>query len=39
MSMGVSQHKEGMDVAAFIRTADEALYEAKSSGKNTIHVA
>jgi diguanylate cyclase (GGDEF)-like protein/PAS domain S-box-containing protein len=39
MSMGVAQHKEGMDVAAFIRTADEALYEAKSSGKNTIHVA
>ena len=39
MSMGIAQFREGMDVDSFIRTADEALYKAKSSGKNTVHVA
>ena len=39
MSIGLAQLKPGMLPAELITASDEALYEAKASGKNVIHVA
>ena len=39
MSIGLAQLKPGMRPAELITASDEALYEAKASGKNVIHVA
>ena len=39
MSFGVAEFAKGMDADALIKAADEALYAAKSSGKDAIHVA
>lgn len=35
VSQGVCQWQEGIDAAAFIRSADALLYEAKKAGRNT----
>lgn len=39
MSIGVAEYAGGVDTETFIRQADDALYKAKGSGKNTISVA
>lgn len=39
MSIGIAAYRDGMNVEAFVEAADQALYKAKSSGKNTVHVA
>jgi len=39
MSIGVAEYADGMATETFIRMADEALYRAKGSGKNTVNVA
>ncbi len=39
MSIGVAEFDASMNVAAFIRAADDALYDAKGQGKNTVCVA
>ncbi|MEM9069039.1 MAG: GGDEF domain-containing protein [Myxococcota bacterium] len=36
VSFGVAQIYEGMDVLAFIKAADEKLYESKREGRNTV---
>lgn len=38
MSIGIAQFEETMQSEMFVRAADEALYEAKGAGKNTICV-
>ena len=39
MSIGIAQFKESMQSETFVRAADEALYQAKAAGKNTICMA
>lgn len=39
MSIGVAAWKAGMDGQALVKAADEALYAAKSAGKNTVRVS
>jgi diguanylate cyclase (GGDEF)-like protein len=39
LSIGIAEYSEGMDSALLTRRADEALYRAKSLGKNTVCVA
>ncbi len=39
MSIGVAVYRDGVASDTFIRWADEALYEAKGQGKNTVRVA
>ena len=36
ISIGISELKQGMDVAAFFKDADEHLYRAKNSGRNRV---
>ena len=38
LSIGVAEYRFGMSVEEFLGAADQALYEAKSQGKNTIAV-
>ena len=38
-SFGVAQHTDGMDVDALLNAADEALYEAKRTGRNQVREA
>jgi len=38
MSIGVAQWREPMDAEAFVKAADEALYAAKSAGKNVVRL-
>ncbi|MBI3119639.1 MAG: GGDEF domain-containing protein, partial [Candidatus Hydrogenedentes bacterium] len=39
MSIGVAEWKEGMDAEALVKSADGALYAAKSAGKNTVRIS
>lgn len=39
LSFGIAEHKNGMDSETFVKAADEALYRAKSAGKNSIHIS
>ena len=39
MSIGIASYQDGMSVDAFVEAADQALYKAKSNGKNTVHIA
>jgi diguanylate cyclase (GGDEF)-like protein/PAS domain S-box-containing protein len=39
LSVGIAQYDMNMEPEAFVKTADEALYKAKSAGKNITHVA
>jgi diguanylate cyclase (GGDEF)-like protein len=36
VSVGVAQLTDGLDTAAFVATADAALYQAKERGKNQV---
>lgn len=36
ISLGISQLQDSMDVLAFVKAADEKLYEAKRSGRNKV---
>ncbi len=36
LSLGVAEYHSGMDTKTFVKTADEALYRAKASGKNAV---
>ncbi|GMW01321.1 MAG: hypothetical protein AMXMBFR84_24580 [Candidatus Hydrogenedentota bacterium] len=38
LSIGICELQNGMDAANFIKSADRALYDAKSAGKNTIRM-
>ena len=39
LSIGVAEYKQEMHATAFVRAADDALYQAKADGKNKIHIA
>jgi PleD family two-component response regulator len=39
LSIGIAELQPGMHAATLARAADKALYEAKSRGKNMVHVA
>jgi len=39
VSLGLAQHRPGEDAAGFIHRADQALYQAKRSGKNQLALA
>ncbi|MCF6285899.1 MAG: diguanylate cyclase [Candidatus Hydrogenedentes bacterium] len=39
MSIGVAEYKAGMDVAALVKSADDALYAAKRQGRDAVCVA
>jgi len=39
MSIGITEYRPGDSAEAFVRHADEALYQAKALGKNAIQVA
>jgi len=36
LSLGVAEHRNGMDAKSLVKAADEALYQAKAAGKNTV---
>jgi len=38
-SIGITEWKEGLDAKALIEKADRAMYAAKTSGRNCIHIA
>jgi diguanylate cyclase len=39
ISVGIAQYRMGEDISSFIERADAALYKAKHSGRNQVHVA
>ena len=39
LSFGIAEYREGMDSKGLMKAADEALYRAKSAGKNTVELA
>ncbi|HOD50068.1 MAG TPA: diguanylate cyclase, partial [Candidatus Hydrogenedentes bacterium] len=39
MSIGIAEYRDSMDGNALMKAADDALYKAKSRGKNAICVA
>jgi PleD family two-component response regulator len=39
MSIGIAMLQPDMDFQALVRKTDDALYAAKSAGRDTIHIA
>jgi diguanylate cyclase (GGDEF)-like protein len=39
ISIGISQHNDGMSTEMWIRAADQALYRAKAAGRNRVQRA